>query len=144
MQYATLGRILTDLGVDLTSTTATSAGDLYTAGQSALGVAVYASRVPEMILPSTSALAKEYDIFVAAASEVLKSNLASSTRCPGVQIVDATTGAFNTDGLSCLLGKPAKPDHLTLVNQLVAAASDQATGQQIAVATLLAAAHTSE
>ena len=38
----------------------------------------------------------------------------------------------------------SKPDHLTLVNQLVAAASDQATGQQIAVATLLAAAHTSE
>ncbi len=97
-----------------------------------------------MILPSTSALAKEYDIFVAAAAEILKSNLASSTRCPGVELVDTTTGEFTHDGLSCLLGKPAKPDHLTLVNQLVSAATDQATGQQIAVATLLAAAHTSE
>ncbi len=144
MQYATLGRILKDLGVDLSSTTATSAGELYASGQSALGVAVYASRVPEMILPSTSALAKEYDIFVAAASEVLTSNLASSTRCPGVQIVDATTGDFTHDGLSCLLGKPAKPDHLTLANQLVSQAPTQAIGQQIAVATLLAAAHTSE
>lgn len=144
MQYATLGRILSDLGVDLTSTAATSAGELYTSGQSALGVAVYASRVPEMILPSTSALAKEYDIFVAAASEILTSNLASSTRCPGVQIVDATTGEFIQDGLSCLLGKPAKPDHLTLANQLVSQAPTQAIGQQIAVATLLAAAHTSE
>jgi len=106
-------------------------------------VAVYPSRVAEMIIPSTSALAKEYDIFVAAASEILKDNLASSTRCPGVQLLD-TTGNFTHDGISCILGKPAKPDHLTLVNQLVAAASDQATGQQIAVATLLAAAHTSE
>jgi len=144
MQYATLGRILTDLGVDLTSTTATSAGELYSSGQGALGVAIHASRVPEMILPSTSALAKEYDIFVAAASEILKANLALSTRCPGVAIVDTTTGEFTHDGLSCLLGKPAKPDHLTLANQVVAAATDQATGQQIAVATLLAAAHTSE
>jgi hypothetical protein len=144
IQYATLGRILADLGVDVTSTTADTAGDLYSTGQGALGVAVYASRVPEMILPSTSALAKEYDIFVAAATEILKSNLVSSTRCPGVQIVDATTGDFTTDGISCLLGKPAKPDHLTLANQLVSQAPTQAIGQQIAVATLLAAAHTSE
>jgi hypothetical protein len=143
MQYATLGTILADLGVDTTSMTTTSAGYLYMNGQGALGVAVYASRVPEMILPSTSALAKEYDIFVAAASEILKSNLASSTRCPGTELLDAT-GAFTMDGLSCLLGKPAKPDHLTLVNQLVSQAPDTATGQQIAVATLLAAAHTSE
>jgi hypothetical protein len=144
MQYATLGAILADLGVDVTNTKTDSAGELYVDGQGALGVAVYASRVPEQILPSTSALAKEYDIFVAAATEILASNLASSTRCPGVQILDATTGAFTQDGVSCLLGKPAKPDHLTLAAQIVAQAPDQATGQQIAVATLLAAAHTSE
>jgi hypothetical protein len=143
MQYATLGRILADLGVAVTSTTANSAGELYASGQGALGVAVYASRVPEMILPSTSALAKEYDIFVAAASEIVKDNLASSTRCPGVQLLDAT-GQFTEDGLSCLLGKPAKPDHLTLANQLITQAPDTATGQELAVATLLAAAHTSE
>ena len=143
MQYATLGRILKDLGVDLSSTTATSAGELYASGQSALGIAVYASRVPEMILPSTSALAKEYDIFVAAADEILKDNLASSTRCPGTALLNET-GQFTHDGLSCLLGKPAKPDHLTLANQLVSQSTDLATGQQLAVATLLAAAHTSE
>ncbi|HEY6461363.1 MAG TPA: hypothetical protein VIY73_14455, partial [Polyangiaceae bacterium] len=115
----------------------------YAAGQSPLGVAVYASRTPEMITPSTSALAKEYDIFAAAAPEILASNLAASKRCPGAQLVDST-GAFTADGLSCLMGKPAKPEHLTLANQLVSAASDKATGQQIAIATLLAAAHTSE
>ena len=143
MQYATLGRILADLGVNVTSNAANSAGQLYTAGQGPLGVAVYASRVPEEILPSTSALAQEYDIFVAAASEILAINLASSTRCPSVQLVDSTE-AFTHDGISCLLGKPAKPDHLTWANQLVSQAPDTATGQQLAIATLLAAAHTSE
>src|SRR5277367_5303478 len=33
MQYATLGRILADLGVDMTSTMADTAGDLYSTGQ---------------------------------------------------------------------------------------------------------------
>jgi len=143
VQYASLALLLTDLGVDLTSTTANSAGELYSTGQGPLGVAVYPSRVAEMIIPSTSALAKEYDIFVAAASEILKDNLASSTRCPGVQLLD-TTGNFTHDGISCILGKPAKPDHLTLANQLVAQAPDPVTGQELAIATLLAAAHTSE
>jgi hypothetical protein len=143
VQYVWLGLLLADLGVDVTSTTANSAGLLYSTGQGPLGVAVYPSRVAEMIIPSTSALAKEYDIFVAAASEILKDNLASSTRCPGVQLLD-TTGNFTHDGLSCILGKPAKPDHLTLANQLVAQAPDPVTGQELAIATLLAAAHTSE
>jgi hypothetical protein len=143
IQYATLALILADLGVNVKSTTANSAGELYTSGQGPLGVAVYPSRVAEMIIPSTSALAKEYDIFVAAATEILKSNLATSTRCPGTQLLD-TTGNFTQDGISCLLGKPAKPDHLTLANQLVAQASDPVTGQELAIATLLAAAHTSE
>jgi hypothetical protein len=144
MQYATLGTIMDDLGVDTTATQTNSAGELYVDGTGPLGVAVYPSRVPEMIIPSTSALAKEYDIFVAAATEILSSNLASSTRCPNTQLVDSTSGQFTQDGISCLIGKPATPDYLTLANQLVAAASDTATGQQIAVATLLAAAHTSE
>jgi hypothetical protein len=143
IQYATLGTILADMGVATTSKTAGSAGALYTAGTGPLGVAVYSSRTPEMLVPSTSALAKEYDVFAAAATEVLKSNLATSKRCPGITLVD-TTGAFTHDGISCLIGKPAKPEHLTLANQLVTSASDKATGQQIAIATLLAAAHTSE
>jgi hypothetical protein len=143
IQYASLALILADLGVNMKSTTANTAGELYSTGQGPLGVAVYPSRVSEMIIPSTSALAKEYDIFVAAASEILKSNLAGSTRCPNTTLVD-TTGNFTQDGLSCILGKPAKPDHLSLANQLVAQASDQVTGQEIAIATLLAAAHTSE
>ncbi len=143
VQYASLSLILADLGVNMASTTANTAGALYAAGQGPLGVAVYPSRVAEMIIPSTSALAKEYDIFVAAAAEILKDNLATSKRCPGITLLD-TTGNFTHDGISCLLGKPAKPDHLSLANQLVAQAPDPVTGQELAIATLLAAAHTSE
>jgi hypothetical protein len=143
VQYASLGLILADLGVDLANKAAGSAGALYAGGQGPLGVAVYASRVPEMIVPSTSALAKEYDVFVAAASEILASNLAASKRCPGTKLVDAN-GQFTHDGISCLMGKPAKPDHLSLANQLASSATDPATGQRLAVATLLAAAHTSQ
>jgi hypothetical protein len=155
LPYAALGTILADLGVNVNVpapapagkggalTAPLTAGQLYVSGKGALGVALYASRVPEMIIPSTSALAKEFDIFSQAASEILTSNLAISTRCPNTKLVDAT-GQFTHDGLSCLLGKPAKPDHLTLANQLVMAAPDMATGQKLAIATLLAAAHTSE
>ncbi|MBX4298639.1 hypothetical protein K4H04_23050, partial [Mycobacterium tuberculosis] len=83
---AALSGILTDLGVNLGNQTAGSAGALYkTAGQ-ALGVANYANRVPEQIVPSTSSLAKEFDIFTAAAPEIV-ANIGNSKRCPGVMLV---------------------------------------------------------
>jgi hypothetical protein len=134
--------MLADLGVDLGSQQQGSAADLYANGQQALGVAIFASRVPEMIVPSTAALAKQYDIFAAAAPEVL-ANVGKSARCPNVVLV-AADGTFTLDGISCLLGKPAKPDHVTLANQLVQSAPDPKTGQLLAIATLLEAAHTSE
>ena len=124
-----------------TTTTATTAGALYTAGYSALGGPVYPSRVAEMIIPSTSALAKEYDIFMAAAPEII-ANIGSSTRCPGVTLI--TNGELTADGISCLIGKPATADHVAIAQQLVASASTPTIGQEIAVATLLAAAHISE
>jgi hypothetical protein len=94
-----------------------------------------------MIVPSTAALAKEYDVFMAAAAEIM-TGAASSTRCPSVVLV--SNGELTQDGISCIIGKPATPDHVTLAQAIVAGASDATTGQQIAIATLLAAAHISE
>lgn len=139
--YSTLGTLLADLGVDMTSQTPGSAAELYRDGFQALGAPIYPNRVPEMAIPSTSSLAKQYDIFVAAAPEIL-ANFATSKRCTGVTLV--ANGQFTQDGISCLIGKPARPEHVTLANDLVAQAPDATTGQQIAIATLLEAAHTSE
>jgi hypothetical protein len=141
VQYVSLGNILTDLGVNLTNQTAGSAGSLYKSGVQALGTPNYANRVPEQIVPSTSSLAKEFDIFTAAAPEVI-ANIAMSKRCPGVVLV--TNNQFSADGISCLIGKPARPEHIALANQLVTEATTPQLGIEIAVATLLAAAHTSE
>jgi len=163
IQYAMLGAFLTDLGVPMTATTTGSGGGkgngggngsgtttstapataatLYTAGASALGAPIYPSRTPEMVIPSTSALAKEYDIFMAAAPSII-ANIGTSKRCPSVALV--TSGLLTADGITCILGKPSLPDHLALANQIVSSASDPTTGQGIAVATLLAAAHISE
>jgi hypothetical protein len=155
IQYAMLGAYLKDLGVTIpapttttsttkggtTSTAVPTAGELYANGASALGAPIYSARTPEMIIPSTSALAKEFDIFMAAAPTII-ANIGSSTRCSGVALI--TAGEFTADGLSCLMGKPSLPDHLALANQIVSSATDPTTGQEIAVATLLAAAHISE
>lgn len=151
ISYAALGKMLGDFGVVLTPTAGGSrppmatgsltAAELYTDGKNALGAPVYASRTPEMMVPSTSALAKEYDIFLAAAPEII-ANIAQSKRCPGVVLVE--NAQLTTDGISCLMGKPATPEHVALANKMIAEATDQAQGTSIAVATILAAAHISE
>ena len=148
--YATLGSILATRGVNIQPAQAPSgggpapqtAGTIYAEGAAAMGVADYAGRVPEMIIASTSAMAKEFDIFVAAAAEI-QANLSTSSACPGTTIADAN-GVFSLDGISCIIGKPASQAHLTLANQLVQAAPDVNTGVQIAIAALLEAAHTCE
>ena len=139
---SSLANLLADLGVDMGASDPMSAAQLYVNGQEALGAPIYASRVPEMILPSTACLAKEYDILVAAAQEILP-NIGKSTRCPGVTLLDGN-GQFTAEGISCLIGKPATADHVTIANDLVGQAPDPKTGQLIAIATLLEAAHTSE
>ncbi len=139
LPYATLGNILGDLGVNVGAQQ--GAGALYKGGTSSLGVPNYANRVPEQIVPSTSSLAKQFDIFTAAAPEVV-ANIAMSKRCPGVVLV--MNNEFTSDGISCLIGKSARPEHVTLANQLVTEATTPQLGIQIAVATLLSAAHTSE
>ena len=50
----------------------------------------------------------------------------------------------NLDGITCLMGVPATASHLELCNLSVTRATDVEKGKRIAVATLLAAAHTCE
>jgi hypothetical protein len=142
--YASLGNILASRGVNIQPDSAgnPTAGTLYAQGAAALGTADYAGRVAEMVIASTSAMAKAFDIFVAAATEI-QTNLTNSQACPGTTMVDST-GSFTVEGISCIIGKPATSAHVTLANQLVQAAPDVATGQTLAIATLLEAAHTCE
>ena len=144
--YAGLGAILASRGVDLTSTTGGTAGAIYSQGRAALGVSNYAGRVPEALIGSTAAVSKQFDIFVAAAGEIL-AGASTSSGCQGVQIVDPSA-KFTLDGLSCLMGKPATDEHLFIANQAVLEAQTEgftvAEGQKIAIASLLEAAHTCE
>jgi hypothetical protein len=148
--YSALGNILKNHGVNVASKTANSAGVLYTGGSSALGVANYSGRVAEMIIPSTAALSKEFDILVAASIEIqtaLKAATLNMTACPGTQLTDSS-GNFTKDGLSCLMGKPATADHISIANDAITQATSQGLtkdqGQQIAIAAILEAAQTCE
>jgi hypothetical protein len=142
--YAALGQMLTSRGIDMTDTTAGSAGYLYQTGTAALGLADYPARVPEMLIPTTATESKQMDIFVAAASALPTTTaLASTTSCAGVSLLDGS-GKFTKDGLSCLMGKPATVTHLTIANQILTEAPDTTTGVQLALSTLLEAAHTCE
>ena len=159
ISYAALAAMLTDFGSPVapaaaaknngggggkkggTTAAPATAQDLYANGKNALGAPVFGSRTPEMLIPSTSALTKEFDIFVAAAPDIL-TKLGASKRCPGVALLNGNQ--LTADGISCLIGKPATADYVTLVNQLVADVGDTQKGPAVAVATLLAAAHISE
>jgi hypothetical protein len=141
IQYAAFGTMLSTRGVNVANNTANSAGLLYRNGGASLGVANYQGRVPEATFHSTASMAKQMDILVAAATE-MQANLGTSTGCQGVSL--QTGGVFTKDGISCLIGKPAKDEHVALANQAVTSAPDQTTGIRIAIAALLNAAHTCE
>lgn len=141
IQYATLGKMLSSRGVDLSSSSQTAAARLYATGAQALGVANFTGRVGEAALPTTASTAKLFDILVAAAPEI-QANLKNSRACPGTELM--LEGAFTREGVSCLLGKPAKDEHLMLANRMIGEATDPTTGARLAIAALLEAAHTCE
>ncbi len=140
--YSALGQILKTRGVNITSTASKSAGELYTNGGSALGIANYDARVPEATFSSTSAISKQMDIFAQAANEITNANWAPAG-CAGAKMFGAD-GLFTKDGITCIIGKPAKDEHVALANQLVAQAADPATGKKLAISALLSAAHVCE
>ena len=50
----------------------------------------------------------------------------------------------NRDAVSCLMGKPATDEHVAICNNLVTSGSSLDKGKALAVATILAAAHSCE
>lgn len=146
MRYATIGRVLASRGVNLANTAALSAGQIYNDADQALGVANYAARVSESNELTTASAAKLFDIFVAAAPEII-ANMPNREECKiggqGTQMFNAS-GQCTVRGVSCLIGMPATAEHMELCNQIIGLASTPELGRTIAVAALAAAAHTCE
>jgi hypothetical protein len=146
MHYATLGNVLTSLGVNLTNTTTNSAGQLYQTGAAAMSVANYGARVRESVAISTSQASREFDIFASAAPEVIAA-LPTLPRCQvggtGPTLFDASN-TCQLSGISCLIGSPASQAHVDLCNQTIMRASTPDLGKRLAVAVMLAAAYTCE
>jgi len=147
VQYATLRNILVAFGVDIDATgNPPSAGQLYKGGAGALGAANYDARVGETIVWSAAGAAKLFDIFVQAAPEII-ANIASVDQCKvegvGPEMFDAQDKC-NPDAVTCLIGRPATDQHVDICNSLVKSSSSVDNGKNIAVATMLAAAHSCE
>lgn len=155
--YAALGSMLRTRGVTIaapgaggggggrngggTAAQPTTASGIYAAGGAALGVAAYSGRVPEALFASTSSMAKQFDIYIAAANEIV-TNYAQATGCTGSTLLEGNN--LSKDAISCLMGKPATDDHVSLATSLIAAAPTPADGQKMAIAAILSAAHTCE
>lgn len=147
VRYRTLGNVLADLGINPTNTASLSAGDLYQNGYTALGGPNYANRIRENIAITTSGASREFDIFAAAAPEVIAAfQNGTISRCPGAQLFDTTTtpATCRPDGITCLIGQPAMTEHVDYCNLTIKNASTPAQGQALAVAAMLAAAYTCE
>ena len=144
-RVATLGNVLTAVGINAANTAASSAGQLYTSGTAALGGPNYGARVRENLAVTISGASREFDIFAAGADEVIAAFTAGTiARCPGALLFDPTSNTCRPDGITCLIGQPATSRHLDYCNLTIQNASDVATGQRLAVAAMLAAAYTCE
>jgi hypothetical protein len=102
----------------------------------ALGAANYNGRVPEAPFSSTSAMAKMFDIYTMASYDAVTPTW-TAPACPGVTVI-GTDGKFTKDGLSCLMGKPARDEHVAIANDAIA--KNPTDGAKIAIAALLSAA----
>lgn len=156
MKYATLGNVLRGLGIDPTTGNATSGGGLYKSGAGALGKPDYANRIAEGTSLSTAGAVRLYDIFVASAPAIITA-MPTNARC---MVAGAATNMFETGGaactmagISCLTGAPATQAQKDLCDSAVAsnttdkvgtAGTAPTVGQVVAVASLLAAAHSCE
>jgi hypothetical protein len=145
MRYDTIGRVLRSLGVDTADAAPLSAGQLYRDGINALGAPKYAARTRENLGITTSGASRLFDIFVAAADNIVTA-MPTLQRCTvggvGASMFDGDV--CRLDGITCLLGVPATQQHFDFCNLAVTSASTPAAGKTIAVAALLAAAHTCE
>lgn len=144
-QVRALRNTLLAFGVDLAATgNPDPAGELLDKGADALGAANYASRTGEARTWTNSGATKLQDIFVMAAPEII-ANMPNVEHCQidgqGIEMFDENDSC-NPDAVSCLIGKPATEEHVAICNQAVMTGSDIDKSKEIAVASLLAGAHT--
>lgn len=146
LRYDNIGRVLASRGVNVGSVDALSAADLYRTGTQALGASNYPARVRENIELTTAGASRLFDIFVAAAPEII-ANMPNRAECQiggvGAQLFNASNQCV-AEGITCLIGYPATASHIELCNLTVQRASDPELGKRMAVAVLAAAAHTCE
>lgn len=147
LQNVAVRSVLEMFGIDIDATgDPATAGQLYKNGGGALGAANYDARVGEAHVWTAAGAAKLFDIFVQAAPEII-ANISAVEQCKvdgvGPEMFDADDECV-PDAISCLIGKPATEEHLAICNVVVQQASDIEIGKRIAVATLLAAAHSCE
>jgi hypothetical protein len=147
MKYATLGNLLTALGVNLAKTgTPMTAGQLYKGGGPALGMPNFGARVREALESTTASDTKLFDIFAQAAPEIIAA-MPNAALC---KVAGASTSMFDTNGnctqagVSCLQGAPATQAQVDLCTTAITSGSTTPIGQAIAVASILAASHTCE
>jgi hypothetical protein len=146
VRVATLGNVLTSVGINVGNATMLSAGQLYTSGSNALGAPNYANRIRENIQGTTSGMSRMFDIFAAGADEIITA-VPTLARCNAsgapAQLFDASNKCVAA-GISCITGIPATQTHVDFCNLAVSGASDVATGKRLAVAAMMAAAYTCE
>jgi len=152
MQITALRNILTDFGVDLEAEAngndPKTAGQLLAEGTTALGAANYAARMGEDLVWTAAGAAKQFDIFVQAAPEIIAA-MPTLPQCmkdgatEGPQMFESNNSC-NEDAVTCLIGRPASADHMAICKSLVSSASNLDKGKAMAVATLLSAAHSCE
>jgi hypothetical protein len=146
---ATLGNVLTSVGINAANATAGSAGQLYTQGAAAMGGANFAARVPENLAVTISGASREFDIFASGATEII-AGMPNLKRCNDAngapaQLFDTSTPPkCLASGLTCILGVPATQAHIDLCNLTITKASTPQIGQRLAVAVMMAAAYTCE
>jgi hypothetical protein len=146
IKYATLGNVLRSRGVNMGNTAATSAGGLFRSGQQALAAPNYTARIGEGTDLSTASASRLFDIFIAAAPEIVAA-MPMRQECmlngAGTQFFDAG-GQCTLAGISCLVGYPAKQAQVDICNRIITEASTPQIGRNIAVGVVAAAAFTCE
>ncbi len=145
LQLATIASMLTVFGVDLNATgSPKTAGQIFNEGRDALGGPNYTSRKSEALTWTNSGATKLQDIFVQAAPEIIAA-MPNLAQCQidgvGVQMFDENDEC-NEAAVSCLIGRLATEEHLAICNQAVQSASTLEKGKAMAVAAMLAGAHT--
>jgi hypothetical protein len=156
LAYTSLRAFLVSRGVNIDAVgSPDTAGELYKGAKDTLGVPKLDSRLGERSFHTTSAATKLFDIFLQAAPEIIQ-NISDPAKAPACVLNSTSKPMFEADGkscveqsVSCILGRPATKDDVSLCNLLLTKTdptinNDLAIKQRIAVATLLSAGHTCE